>query len=412
MIVMNMAATYTVLTATFWLTRLVMRPLPTVGNVTTSAFLPLRPGPVSTEPGSGQSGTNGAGSYDEPVKAAAFSQYGPAEVLQYTDVADPVTGPQDVLVRVGACAVNHSDIDSRAGTARWPFTMPWVLGAEFTGTVVGTGDEVTSVSAGDQVTAMLQYSCGKCERCHRWRPDLCANFEIFGTTRWGGYGELVSVPAAAVVPLRPGDDPLAMAGGQCVISTAWHMVNRLANVHPGDLVLVPSGSGGVASVLVQCAKLAGLTVIATAGSAAKAERVAALGVDAVVVREGSTGQQREALQRAAGGRPFDAVLDTVGGEELFGMHLSLLRPDGTLVTCGAHAGEVVPLDIVPLFQNGWRIIGFRTAPPDELMGALELIRTGQVTVPIAATYPLSDAAEAHRFLERRQHVGKVLLVSS
>jgi zinc-binding alcohol dehydrogenase/oxidoreductase len=120
---------------------------------------------------------------------------------------------------------------------------------------------------------------------------------------------------------------------------------------------------------------------------------------------------KQALLRATDKRPFDAVLDTVGGEELFGMHLSLLRQDGTLVTCGAHAGEVVPLDLIPLFQNGWRIIGFRIAPPDELVAALELIRHEQVKVPIAATFPLSQAAAAHRFLERRQHVGKVLLIN-
>jgi NADPH:quinone reductase-like Zn-dependent oxidoreductase len=244
-----------------------------------------------------------------------------------------------------------------------------------------------------------------------WRPDLCADLEIFGTTRWGGYGELVSVPARAVVPLQPADDPLAMAGGQCVVSTAWHMVNRLALVRPGDLVLVPSASGGVAGALVQCAKLAGATVVATAGTAAKAHQVTSLGADIVVLRENDIEQARQALMRAADGRPFDAVLDTAGGEDLFGMHLSLLRKDGVLVTCGAHAGEVVPLDLVRLFQNGWRIVGFRIAPPDDLMAALDLIRQGQVKIPIAATFPLSDAAAAHRFLERRRHVGKVMLVA-
>src|SRR5215467_12401118 len=77
------------------------------------------------------------------------------------------------------------------------------------------------------------------------------------SARWGGYGELVSAPARVVVPLEPGDDLQAVAAGQCVVSTAWHMVNRLALVRPGDLVLVPSASGGVAGALVQCAKLAG-----------------------------------------------------------------------------------------------------------------------------------------------------------
>jgi len=343
------------------------------------------------------------------VKAAAFYEYGPAEAMQYADIPDPHIGPGDVLVRVQACGVNHSDLDSRAGTSRWPLELPMVLGAEFTGTVVDVGAEAGNIiRTGDLVTAFQQYNCGRCAQCARWRPDLCADFEIFGTTRWGGYGELVCVPARVVVPLEPDDDPLAVAAGQCVVSTAWHMVNRLALVRPGDLVLVPSASGGVAGALVQCAKLAGAAVIATVGAAAKAERVSALGADAVVVR--NHGDIAADLLPATGGRRFDAVLDTVGGD-LFAAHLSVLREEGTLVTCGAHAGEVVPLDLVPLFRNGWRIVGFRLAPPDDLAASLDLIRRGAVKVPIAATFPASDAAEAHRFLERRQHVGKVLLVA-
>ena len=342
------------------------------------------------------------------MKAAAFYEYGPAEAMQYADIPDPVTGPGDVLVQVQACGVNHSDLDSRAGTSRWPFELPMVLGAEFTGTVVDVGDRAGPIQPGALVTALQQYSCGRCGQCAKWRPDLCAAFEVFGTTRWGGYGELVSVPAEVVVPLDPGDDPLVMAAGQCVVSTAWHMVNQLALVRPGDLVLVPSASGGVAGALVQCAKLAGATVAATVGTAAKAGQVAALGADMVIVRE--DGDIARGLLRATGGRRFDVVLDSVGGQ-LFGAHLSVLREEGTLVTCGAHAGEVVPLDLIPLFRNGWRIVGFRIAPPDDLSTSLELIRNGSIKVPIAATFPVSDAAAAHRFLERRQHVGKVLLVA-
>jgi NADPH:quinone reductase-like Zn-dependent oxidoreductase len=342
------------------------------------------------------------------VKAAAFYEYGPAEAMRYADIPDPGVGSGDVLIRVQACGVNHSDLDSRAGTSRWPFELPMVLGAEFTGTVVRTGGQAGHIGTGDLVTALQQFNCGRCTQCAMWRPDLCEDFEIFGTTRWGGYGELVRVPAKVVVPLDPQDDPLVMAAGQCVVSTAWHMVNRLALVRPDDLVLVPSASGGVAGALVQCAKLAGATVIATAGSAAKAGPVSALGADTVVVRGG--GDIAADLLHATGGQRFDVVLDTVGGD-LFGAHLSVLRAEGTLVTCGAHAGEVVPLDLIPLFRNGWRIVGFRLAPPGDLAASLELIRRGAVKVPIAATFPVSDAAEAHRFLERRQHVGKVLLVA-
>jgi NADPH:quinone reductase-like Zn-dependent oxidoreductase len=345
------------------------------------------------------------------MKAAAFFGYGPAEVLRYADVDDPAMGPRDVLVRVRACGVNHSDLDSRDGTSRWRFELPWVLGSEFAGTVVEVGAEVTSVAVGALVTALQQYSCGRCSRCAAWQPDHCERLQIFGTTRWGGYGELVSVPERAILPLQPGDDPVTVAGGQCVVSTAWHMVNRLAVVRPGDLVLVPSASGGVAGSLVQCAKQVGATVIATTGTPERAGYVESLGADAVVVRAGDTDEHARALLEATGGRPFDVVLDTVGGKELFGTHLSLLRDDGILVTCGAHSGEIVDLDVVALFQHGWRIAGFRIAPPDELEAALELIRRGHVRVPIAGTFLMSDAAAAHRFIERRQHAGKVLLIA-
>jgi NADPH:quinone reductase-like Zn-dependent oxidoreductase len=346
------------------------------------------------------------------VKAAAFFGTGPAAELTYAEVPVPTLGPRDVLVRVRACGINHSDLDSWRGTSRWQFGLPWVLGAEYTGTVTEAGDEVTSVRTGELVTALLQYACETCERCQNWRPDLCLDLKIFGTTCWGGYGEFVRVPERAVIPLASGDLEHAVAGGQCVVSTAWHMVNRLAVVRPGDLVLVPSGSGGVGTALVQCAKLAGARVVATANSESKRELIESLGADQVVLYrrdQFDPEKLREALL-TAGGRRYDAVLDTVGGPQ-FRPHLEVLRDDGVLVTCGAHAGEVVDLDIVQLFQHGWRIVGFRIAPPDELRAAVDLIRNKTVSVPVDRTFPISRAAEAHRYLDQRRHVGKVLLVA-
>lgn len=342
------------------------------------------------------------------MKAAAFSATGPGETVRYMEVPDPVMGSRDVLVRVRACAVNHSDLDSVTGTSRWRFTLPWVLGAEFAGTVEDAGAGVTSVRTGDVVTTLLQYNCGTCERCAHWRPDLCRDLKIFGTDVWGGYGELVTVPERAVVPLQPGDGVLAIAGGQCIVSTAWHMVNRLARVQHGDVVLVPSASGGVGSALVQCAKLAGATVVATTGSPQKAELIASLGADQVVLR--GSDRYASALREAAGGRGFDAVLDNAAGE-LFMTHLEALREDGALITCGAHGKETVDLDVVKLFQHGWRILGFRIAPPDELRASLEFIRSGAIKVLVDRTFPLPAAAEAHDYLARQEHVGKVLLVA-
>ena len=112
--------------------------------------------------------------------AATFREYGGPEVMRWEELDDPSPASGEVLIRVLACGLNHSDLDSRAGTSRWPFTMPWVLGAEFAGTVAEVGDAVDGVAVGDPVTAYQQYACGACKACERWRPDLCERFVVFG----------------------------------------------------------------------------------------------------------------------------------------------------------------------------------------------------------------------------------------
>jgi NADPH:quinone reductase-like Zn-dependent oxidoreductase len=342
------------------------------------------------------------------MRAAAFDRYGGPEVLGWHELPDPEPGPDEVVVRVAACGLNHSDLDSRAGTSRWSFELPWVLGAEFSGTVERSGEAVSGLDPGTLVTAYQQYACGRCRACMRWREDLCERFTVFGTDRWGGYGELVAVPARAILPLDTREEALHAAAAQCVVSTALHMVSSLASIRPGETVLVPSASGGVGGALVQCARLAGARVIATVGGAAKRERVAALGADAVIDHLAEPVGER--VRELTAGEGVDAVLDTVGGP-LFGEHLGCLRPDGRLATCGAHAGEVVEVDMVDLFQRGRRILGFRVATPDEIRTAIELVASGRVTVPIDRSFPLSRAAEAHGYLESRAHVGKVLLTA-
>jgi NADPH:quinone reductase-like Zn-dependent oxidoreductase len=328
------------------------------------------------------------------MRATVFREYGGPEVLRWEEVPDPVAWPGDVVVDVLACGVNHCDLDSRAGTSRWDFTFPMVLGGEFAGVVAEVGDGVTAVRPGDPVTALQYY------------PDGNGGFVQFGIDRWGGYAERVVVPAHALIPLRSGDEIPLAAAAQTVAATAWRMVSTLAALQPGETVLVPSASGGVGSVLVGAAKLLGARVIATVGSQGKVDAVAGLGAD--VVGCYATTPVGELVAAATGGRGVDCVLDTVGGPQ-FAEHLAALRLDGRFVTCGAHAGEVVELDVVRLFQHGHRIIGFGFATGAELREAVRLVLDGQLRVPIARTFALPDAGEAHAVMDRREHVGKLLL---
>ena len=327
--------------------------------------------------------------------------------MLWEELDDPIPGRDEVVIEVRACGLNHSDLDSRAGTSRWPFPMPWVLGAEFAGTVAGVGPDVEGMAPGEPVTAYQQYACGTCAACVRWRQDLCERFVVFGTDRWGGYAELVVVPARAVIPLRGGDDFVPAAAAQCVASTAWSMVTSVAAIRPGETVLVPSASGGVAGAAVQAAVITGARVIASVGAPQKADAVRKLGADVVFCYLETP--VADAVADATRGRGVDAVVDTTGGPR-FAEHLAAMAPDGRLVTCGAHAGEVVPLDIIELFRRGHRILGFRVATPDEIRTALELALTGRISVPVDRTFRLAEAAEAHAYMAERRHVGKIVLV--
>jgi NADPH:quinone reductase-like Zn-dependent oxidoreductase len=328
-------------------------------------------------------------------------------VLCWEELADPVPAADEVLIEVRACGLNHSDLDSRAGTSRWPFPMPWILGAEFAGVVAAVGTDVEGISAGDPVTAYQQYACGRCSACMRWREDLCERLVVFGTDRWGGYAELALVPARAVIPLRGADDFVPAAAAQCVASTAWSMVTSVAAVRAGETVLVPSASGGVAGAAVQAARIAGARVIASVGATEKVDAVRALGADLVFCyRETSVA---EAVSEATDGQGVDVVVETTGGPR-FGEHLAALAADGRLVTCGAHAGEVVSLDIIELFRRGHRVLGFRIASPDEIRTALRMALDGRIAVPVDRTFPLAEAAAAHTYMDERRHVGKIVLV--
>jgi len=215
------------------------------------------------------------------------------------------------------------------------------------------------------------------------------------------------VPARAVIPLRGGDDFVPAAAAQCVASTAWSMVTSVAAIRPGETVLVPSASGGVAGAAVQAAVITGARVIASVGAPQKADAVRKLGADVVFCYLETP--VADAVADATGGRGVDAVVDTTGGPR-FAEHLAAMAPDGRLVTCGAHAGEVVPLDIIVLFRRGHRILGFRVATPDEIRTALELALTGRISVPVDRTFRLAEAAEAHAYMAERRHVGKIVLV--
>jgi NADPH:quinone reductase-like Zn-dependent oxidoreductase len=319
------------------------------------------------------------------MKAVRYHEHGPADVLRYEEVEEPVAGDQEVVIGMRACGVNHFDIDLRAGISRWPLPMPHQLGVEFAGVVESVGPGADGLAVGDRVWARHEIECGECAYCRRGRPNLCRNAQMFSVQLLGGYAEQVVAPARAAHKLPDSLSFEQAAAGQVVFATAWHMLVTRGEVEPGQTVVVQAAGSGIGHAAVQVAAMAGARVIATAGAPEKLERARTDGVGA------------------------DLYIEHVGGD-LFMQSLHALRPGGRLVTCGGHAGETPPLDIIELFRNEWEVLGSRIGTPEEMMLVMSLLGEGRLEAAVHAALPLEQAPEAHRILEQREQTGTVILV--
>ncbi|HUF81688.1 MAG TPA: zinc-binding dehydrogenase, partial [Burkholderiales bacterium] len=172
-------------------------------------------------------------------------------------------------------------------------------------------------------------------------------------------------------------------------------------------VLIQAAGSGIGSAAVQVAKLAGATIFATASSERKLERAKALGAHHLINYK-EDNFARRVLELTAG-KGVDVIMEHVGGE-VFTRSLECLKTDGVIVTVGAHAGEVVPLDIIAFFRRQLRLVGSKNASTTELRTVMDFVAQGRLKPVIHATFALADAAEAHRVVASREIFGKVVLL--
>ena len=340
------------------------------------------------------------------MKAVRFHEHGGPEVLRYEDAPDPEVPAGHVLVRVRACALNHLDLWQRRGLDRVKIPMPHISGADVAGEIAALGPGISNWPLGQRVMLQPGLSCGRCASCLEGADNFCAKYDVLGYQAPGGYAELVSVPAANVIPLPDGIDLVNAAAFPLSFLTAWHMLVTKVRVTERDTVLVLAAGSGVGHAAVQIAKAFRARVIATAGTQEKLEHAAAIGADAVI--DHYHDDVVAGVRKLTGGRGVDVVVEHVG-VATWERSVRCLARGGRLVTCGATTGHDAKLDLRHLFARQLSIIGTYMGGKAELLRVASLFFRGEVRPVVDRTYPLSDAAHAQRHLEASKQFGKIVL---
>jgi NADPH:quinone reductase-like Zn-dependent oxidoreductase len=342
------------------------------------------------------------------MRAVVFSQHGGPEVLRYReDVPVPDPRPDEALVRVSWAALNRLDDFVRTGWRGLDLAFPHILGSDFSGTIARLGAGVTGWSEGQRVVANPTLWCGACPACLAGQHNRCEQFAILGEHVPGAYAEYVRVPARNLVSIRAGYSDELAAAAPLVGVTAWHMLVTAGHVRPGERVLMVGAGGGVNSMAIQIARLAGATVFVVAGNAKKAARASQLGADWVVDRS-SEPNWSKAVWTATAKQGVNVVVDNVGAAT-WGASLRCLAKGGRLLTVGGTAGYEAVTPVNLLFGRHLSIIGTSMGTQADFQTVMGQIWTGKLKPVVDCAYPLAEYPAALARMLSGEGFGKVLL---
>ncbi|MDP2602751.1 MAG: zinc-binding dehydrogenase [Deltaproteobacteria bacterium] len=321
------------------------------------------------------------------MKAIRIHQFGPTEeALQYEDVPTPEPGPSELLIKIEAASLNRADIGLRKGTYRISSdALPIIPGREFAGVITKVGTGVTEFNMGQRVVAY---------------PSL------------GGYADYAVAKPSEVRPVPDGVTAVQAAALPTVFLTAWFGLLEDGRLKAGEWLLVQAGSSGVGNAAIQIGKHLGAKIITTSGSEEKCQRLRQLGADVTI--DVSQNDFVPEVMRVTENRGVDVILEMIGGE-VYDKSLKALAPGGRLFSIGGAFGAIP--DPPPTLTEGRRASRFsitnhlKAKPQDfrQLDVILKLVQERKFQVVIGKTFPLAETRAAQRYLEGREHFGKVML---
>jgi NADPH:quinone reductase-like Zn-dependent oxidoreductase len=342
------------------------------------------------------------------MRAIVLREFGGPETLQLEDVPTPTPANGEVLVKVYSVSVNRTlDLSVRQGSYPVRVELPHVLGVDPAGVISALGAGVNNLGVGDRVAVLSFIACRKCRSCLKGEEANCLGSRHIGLHRWGGYAEYAAVPARNVFKLP---DNVSFAEGSVVtrhFPMAFNLLVSKADVRPDEWVLVMGATGALGNCCVQVAKTLGAKVIAGAGADARVEAAKSYGADfGVNYRRQNLAEE---ILRLTDGQGADVVCENIADPDLWPGAFNSLAIGGRLVTAGAHGGGEVRLDVKRLYMRRLRVLGAAGTQRADVDRALEAARAGKIRAIIGRTMPLSEAAEAHRIVEKNQTLGKIIL---
>ena len=340
------------------------------------------------------------------MRCVVVREHGGFDRLLQEEREVPTPRRGEVRVHVHAVGLNHLDTWVRRGVPGHTFPLPLVTSSDASGVVDAVGDGVEGVREGDEVVVLPGVSCGACEACQQGLDHLCRHYDILGESCDGTAAEYICLPAANVAP-KPRSLGMPEAASVCLVfQTAWNMLVRRAELRAGETVLVHAGLSGVGSAAVQIANALGAQVIATAGGAEKCRRVAALGAHHVIDYQATDFASE--VRKITGKVGVQVVFEHVGAATFPGSMKCLAR-GGRVVTCGATTGGDVQVSLHQVFFKSLSVLGSTMGSKGDLRQVLRMFDQERFRAVLACALPLAEVGEAHRLLEAREAMGKVVL---
>ena len=342
------------------------------------------------------------------MKAVRIHQHGGPEVLKYEDIPEPEIRPDEILLRVRACSLNHLDLWVRGGLPGVKFALPHIPGSDIAGEVVRVGELCERIRPGQRVLLSCGTSCRQCAQCVSGEDNRCRRYTLFGTGRPGGNREFMPAPEYTAIPIPDSMTFEVAASAPLVFLTAWHMLFARADLQMGEDVLVLAASSGVGMAAVQIAKMLQCRVIATAGGDKKLAKARELGADCVI--DHYTQDISAEVKKITEKRGVDVVFEHVGAAT-WPKSVESLAAGGRLVTCGATTGPGVEVDLRFLFSRQQSLLGSYMGTMGELHRVLKFVFNGKLKPVVDRVFPMSEIAAAHAYLENKEQFGKVIVVA-